>query len=100
MDDRAPSLLRFDRFTLDLARGCLRRGTEEIPLRPKAYDVLRYLAQRPDRLAIKDEIMAAVWPKVFVTDDSLVHCVTELRQALATGTNGSSGPSRGAATAS
>jgi len=82
MDDRAPSLLRFDRFTLDLARGCLKHGAEEIPLRPKAYGVLRYLVDRPDRLVSKEEIIGAIWPRVFVTDDALVHCVTELRQAL------------------
>lgn len=82
MDDGARCPLRFDRFTLDLARGCLREGAREIVLRPKAYEVLRYLAERADRLVSKDEIIAAVWPKIFVTDDSLVHCVTELRQVL------------------
>jgi TolB-like protein/DNA-binding winged helix-turn-helix (wHTH) protein/Tfp pilus assembly protein PilF len=82
MADDAPSLLRFDRFTLDLARGCLKCGVEEIPLRPKAYEVLRYLLDRPDRLVSKEELIGAIWPKVFVTDDALVHCVTELRQAL------------------
>jgi TolB-like protein/DNA-binding winged helix-turn-helix (wHTH) protein/Tfp pilus assembly protein PilF len=82
MDERARPVLRFDRFTLDLVRGCLRRGAEEIALRPKTYDVLRYLAERSDRLVPKDEVLSAVWPNVFVTDDSLVQCVTELRSAL------------------
>jgi adenylate cyclase len=82
MDDRTRSPLRFDRFTLDPARGCLLDGTAEIPLRPKAYDVLRHLAERADHLVSKDEMMAAVWPGVFVTDDSLVHAVAELRKAL------------------
>jgi DNA-binding winged helix-turn-helix (wHTH) protein len=82
MDERASPVLRFDRFTLDLARGCLRGGAEEIALRPKTYDVLRYLAERSDRLVSKDEVLSAVWPNVFVTDDSLVQCVTELRSAL------------------
>jgi adenylate cyclase len=82
MHDGSRSLLRFDRFTLDPARGCLRVGAEEIALRPKTYDVLRYLARHADRLVPKEEIIAAVWPSVFVTDDSLVHRVTELRQAL------------------
>src|SRR4051794_4901928 len=74
--------LRFDRFTLDLARGCLSEGTREIALRPKSFEVLQFLAEHADRLVPKGEIIEAVWPRVFVTDDSLVHCVTEVRQAL------------------
>src|SRR5215510_4215953 len=33
-------LLRFDRFVLDLTRGCLRAGKQEIHLRPKAFRLL------------------------------------------------------------
>jgi len=29
---------RFDGFTLDLTRGCLLRGSEEIKLRPKPFE--------------------------------------------------------------
>ncbi len=77
-----PLLLGFAGFTLDPGRGCLRRGADEVPLRPKSYDVLRYLAQNADRLVTKDELLAAVWPNVIVTDDSVVRCVAEVRQAL------------------
>ena len=31
----------FDKFTLDLTRGCLLRETEEIKLRPKSFEVLK-----------------------------------------------------------
>jgi TolB-like protein/DNA-binding winged helix-turn-helix (wHTH) protein/cytochrome c-type biogenesis protein CcmH/NrfG len=82
MNDVSHAQLQFERFTLDPARHRLLDGTREVPLRPKAYDVLRVLAERADRVASKEEIMAAVWPNVFVTDDSLVQCVTEIRQAL------------------
>jgi len=74
--------LRFDRFTLDLGRGCLSDGAREIAPRPKSFEVLQFLAEHADRLVPKGEIIEAVWPRVFVTDDSLVHCVTEVRQAL------------------
>ena len=30
--------LSFDEFTLDLTRGCLLRGIEEVKLRPKAFE--------------------------------------------------------------
>jgi len=77
-----PKTLRFENFSLDLARCSLRRGAEQIQLRPKAFDVLRYLAQNPGRLVSKDELMKTVWAGVVVTDDSLVQCVKDIRDAL------------------
>lgn len=73
---------RFGSFTLDLQRGCLLCGDAEVPLRPKTFAVLRYLAANSGRLVLKDELLAAAWPSVVVTDDSIVQCVTELRRAL------------------
>ncbi len=75
-------VLQFDRFTLDLTRGCLRRADQDIPLRPKTFDVLRHLAQNRCRLVSKRELLDAVWPDVTVTDDSLMQCIRELRQKL------------------
>ncbi len=77
-----PRTLRFGNFSLDLARCSLRRGVEEIQLRPKAFDVLRHLAENAGRVVSKDELMKAVWAGVVVTDDSLVQCVKEIRDAL------------------
>jgi DNA-binding winged helix-turn-helix (wHTH) protein/tetratricopeptide (TPR) repeat protein len=82
MDNLVHRALQFDRFTLDLARGCLRAGDQEIDLRPKTFEVLRYLAQNAGRLVPKQELFDAVWPNVFVCDDSLVQCIRELRQKL------------------
>jgi len=74
--------LQFDRFTLDLKRGRLRADGQDIELRPKSFDVLRYLVENADRLVTKDEIVQAVWPKVVVTDDSLTRCLSDVRLAL------------------
>jgi TolB-like protein/DNA-binding winged helix-turn-helix (wHTH) protein/cytochrome c-type biogenesis protein CcmH/NrfG len=74
--------IRFDEYILDLQRGCLLAGDEEIALRPKTFEFLRYLVSNPGRLVSKDELLAAVWPNIVVTEDSLVQCVTELRRAL------------------
>jgi predicted ATPase len=38
--------------------------------------------EHPGRLISKQELMQAVWPDSFVTDDSLVQCALELRRAL------------------
>ena len=49
MDHTVRTVLRFERFVLDLARGRLRAGDLEIDLRPKTFEVLRYLMARPRR---------------------------------------------------
>jgi TolB-like protein/DNA-binding winged helix-turn-helix (wHTH) protein/cytochrome c-type biogenesis protein CcmH/NrfG len=74
--------LRFDRYVLDLARGCLLKDGDEIALRPKTFAVLRHLVENAHRLVSKDELFAAVWPNVAVTDDALVQSIGELRRAL------------------
>jgi DNA-binding winged helix-turn-helix (wHTH) protein len=74
--------LQFDHFSLDLARGCLRAGDQDIYLRPKTFDVLRYLVENAGRLISRQELHDAVWPKVAVSDDSLVQCIRELRKKL------------------
>jgi formylglycine-generating enzyme required for sulfatase activity len=75
-------IFRFDRFELDLTRGCLRADDRTIDLRPKALEVLCYLVQNAGRLVSKQELFEAVWPNVTVSDDSLVQCIRELRQKL------------------
>jgi DNA-binding winged helix-turn-helix (wHTH) protein len=80
--ETGPSTYHFGEFTLDLARGCVFKAGEEIKLRPKVYEALKYLVENPGRLIGKQELIQAVWPDSFVTDDSLVQCTVELRRAL------------------
>ncbi len=80
--ETGPLNYQFGEFTLDVARGCVLKAGEEIKLRPKVYETLKYLVERPGRLIGKQELMQAVWPDAFVTDDSLVQCTLELRRAL------------------
>jgi predicted ATPase/DNA-binding winged helix-turn-helix (wHTH) protein len=75
-------LYRFGEFTLDISRGGVFRAGREIKLRPKVYQALKYFVENPGRLVSKQELMQAVWPDAFVTDDSLVQCTLELRRAL------------------
>lgn len=75
-------LHRFGEFILDPARYELRRGEEVLRLQPKTWDVLRYLVDNPGRLVTKDELLAAVWPGVVVTENSLTRCIMEVRRVL------------------
>jgi len=80
--EQQPRRLRFDRYVLDLDRGCLLLDEAEISLRPKTFATLHYLVANSRRLVSKDELFATVWPNVAVTDDALVQSIGELRRAL------------------
>ena len=73
---------QFGEFKLDVARGCVLKAGAEVKLRPKVYEALKFLIENPGRLISKKELIEAVWPDSFVTDDSLVQCMVELRRAL------------------
>jgi DNA-binding winged helix-turn-helix (wHTH) protein len=73
---------RFGPFVLDLNRSSLMGGGVEVTLRPKPQALLTYLAANRGRVISKDELLSAVWPDVFVTEDSLTQTVREIRKAL------------------
>ncbi len=77
-----PPRLAFGGFVLDPESGRLLEGERVIPLAPKPFETLFYLASRPGRVVAKTELMEKVWPGTFVTDDVLVQCVVEIRRAL------------------
>jgi formylglycine-generating enzyme required for sulfatase activity/DNA-binding winged helix-turn-helix (wHTH) protein len=73
---------QFGEFTLDTRKGILFRGREEVKLRPKSLEALKFLVANSGRLVSKSELMDTLWPGVAVTEDSLAHCVMEVRRAL------------------
>jgi pimeloyl-ACP methyl ester carboxylesterase len=75
-------VVHFGPHTLDLNRCALQRGAAQVDLRPKAFDVLRYLVENWGRVVGKDELFKAVWPEAVVTDDALVQCIRDVREAL------------------
>ena len=74
--------LAFGPFRLDAANARLLRDGQPVALTPKAFDLLHHLASRPQQLVTKDELLAAVWPDVIVSDASVKVCVREVRKAL------------------
>ena len=80
--DTHPRQYHFADFTLDRERASLLKGGREVKLRPKVYDALAYLVEHRGRVVAKEELIHALWPDAFVTDDSLVQCMVELRRAL------------------
>ena len=68
----------------DLAERRLFHGQTEVTLRPKALDVFLYLVEHRGHLVSKSELIEAVWPNSFVTENSLTQCLTEVRRVLGT----------------
>jgi len=78
----APNSYVFRQFLLEPSEHRLTRNGEEVPLRPKTFEVLVYLVEHYDHRVTKEELLAAIWPDVFVTDKVLRNSIWEIREAL------------------
>src|SRR6266404_3756413 len=76
------NLYRFGQFVLDPSRRTLSRANSPVSLTPKAFDVLLFLAQNPNRLVTKEELLQAVWGDTFVEEGNLTQYISHLRKAL------------------
>lgn len=59
-----------------------------VPLGNRAFDLLMALIEQPGQVVSKDELMAAVWPGVFVEENNLTTQISTLRRVLNDGTGG------------
>ena len=73
---------RFGQFVLDPDRRTLSRADLFVSLTPKAFDLLLFLAQNPNRLVTKEELLQAVWGDTFVEEGNLTQYISHLRKAL------------------
>jgi DNA-binding winged helix-turn-helix (wHTH) protein/tetratricopeptide (TPR) repeat protein len=72
----------FGPFRLDLTNESLWRERKQIRLHPKAFALLRYLAEHAGQTVSKETLLQAVWPNVYVTDAVLSVYIAEVRKAL------------------
>lgn len=73
---------RFDEFVLDPNAFVLTRDGHPVPLEPKAFDLLRYLVDRPNSVVTKSELVDALWGNASVTENVLTRLVVVIRKAL------------------
>ena len=76
------NLYRFGQFVLDPGRRALSRADSPLSLTPKAFDVLLFLIQNPNRLITKEELLQSVWGDTFVEEGNLTQYISHLRRAL------------------
>src|SRR5580700_7224545 len=72
----------FQSFRLDPTNHCLWNGEARVRIPPKAFDVLRYLVENPERLVTQDELLEALWPDTFVNPEVLRKYILDVRRIL------------------
>jgi DNA-binding winged helix-turn-helix (wHTH) protein/Flp pilus assembly protein TadD len=82
MSDKNQETYRFGKFQLSPSRHSLYREEIEIPLTPKSFEVLLYLARNPGRLVTKEELLKAVWQDAFIEEANLAQQIFRLRKAF------------------
>jgi TolB-like protein/DNA-binding winged helix-turn-helix (wHTH) protein len=82
LPDPASGFYRFGQFVLDPRRRTLSHADSPVFLTPKAFDVLIFLVQNPNRLVTKQELLQAVWGDTFVEEGNLTQYISHLRKAL------------------
>ncbi|HTD62031.1 MAG TPA: winged helix-turn-helix domain-containing protein, partial [Gemmatimonadaceae bacterium] len=75
-------MYRFGPFRLDPSRRSLTRDGTDVAVTPKAFDILLYLVQHPNRVVTKQDLMKAVWPDTIVEEGNLTQNLSLLRKAL------------------
>jgi Tol biopolymer transport system component/DNA-binding winged helix-turn-helix (wHTH) protein len=73
---------RFGRYELDLLNVRLTAEGVVCPLEPKSLRLLQFLIENRQRVVPKEELLAAVWEGVAVSDNALTRAVAQVRKAL------------------
>src|SRR5215831_2983741 len=76
------TLMLFPPFRLDVRNEQLWRDQDLVPIRPKPFAVLAYLAAHAGRLVTAEELRQAVWPHTYVGEGLLRGYIREIRSIL------------------
>ena len=75
-------MIRFGDCRLDVEARRIFRGTREVHLPPKAFELLKLLLENRPKALSKQELLDRVWPDVFVSDASLARVVNQIREGV------------------
>jgi DNA-binding winged helix-turn-helix (wHTH) protein len=84
----APTEISFGPFRLLPTQFLLLEGDKPVPLGSRALEILIVLLERPGELVCKQELMARVWPNIFVEPANLTVQISALRRMLRDGQDG------------
>ena len=72
----------FGDLTLDTDTRQIRRGAVEVPISPKAFELLTALIDARPRALSKADLHERLWPDTYVTESNLAGLVAEIRRAI------------------
>jgi DNA-binding winged helix-turn-helix (wHTH) protein len=72
----------FGEYVVDTRAYTLSRADVPVAVRPKVFDVLRYLIENRARVVSKQELLDALWREAFVDDFAVPWTVSHLRKVL------------------
>ena len=75
-------LYEFGPFRIDESERLLMRGSQVVPLQPKAVDLLLVLLEANGHVVTKDQLIGRVWADTFVEEINLSRNIFHLRRAL------------------
>jgi len=75
-------LFLFDNYALDTDRRELRHGAVAVAVEPQVFDLLAYLIENRERVASKDDLIAAVWGGRIVSESALTTRINAARCAI------------------
>lgn len=77
------NILRFAGLTVDMQGHEVRVGQEIVPLTPKEFELLSYLAQNPGRVFTRDQLLSNVWGYEYLGDARTIdEHIKRLRQKV------------------
>ncbi|MEP1208438.1 MAG: winged helix-turn-helix domain-containing protein [Rhizobiaceae bacterium] len=83
MNDSKPETLTLGSVKFERDKSRLRDAQgRDLSLRPQSLAVLRVLADQRGEPVTKNNLIAAAWGAVYVSDDSLIQCVADIRRAI------------------
>jgi len=75
-------LFLFDNYALDTDRRELRHGGAAVAVEPQVFDLLAYLIENRERVASKDDLIAAVWGGRIVSESAVTTRINAARCAI------------------
>jgi adenylate cyclase len=75
-------LFLFEKYALDTDRRELRHGAVAVPVEPQVFDLLAYLVKNRERVASKNDLVAAIWGGRIVSESTLTTRINAARCAI------------------
>ena len=82
MKEKSNDVFRFGEFSLSPRERLLSRRNENVPLPPKAFDLLEVLVRNHGSLVPRSELFTALWPGIHVSEANLTNLIVSLRKLL------------------